>query len=91
LRYEAAIVLYQGSPPIDVGSSTIVDAHMVRGLIMKDYKTESFSIEEYETRNLCSFILPCMIDLQEAERAMLEPTLMSRIFSSLRISKSRAL
>jgi hypothetical protein len=29
--------------------------------------------------------------LQEAERAMLEPTLMSRIFSSLRISKSRAL
>ena len=41
--YEAAIVLYQGTPPATAGS-TIVDAHVVRGQNIAQYKTESFTI-----------------------------------------------
>jgi hypothetical protein len=41
--YEAAIVLYQGTPPATAGT-TIVDAHVVRGREIAEYKTESFTI-----------------------------------------------
>ena len=41
--YEAAIVLYEGIPPATV-NSVIVDARVVRGASISDYKTESFTI-----------------------------------------------
>jgi hypothetical protein len=41
--YEAAIVLYQGSPPA-TAATTIVDAHVIRGYNIAQYKTQSFTI-----------------------------------------------
>jgi hypothetical protein len=42
--YEAAIVLYQDTPPATAGT-TIVDAHVIRGYAIAAYKTESFTIQ----------------------------------------------
>jgi hypothetical protein len=41
--YEAAIVLYQGTPPATL-EHTIVDVHVIRGSIITDFKMESFTI-----------------------------------------------
>jgi hypothetical protein len=41
--YEAAIVLYQGTPPATLGH-TIIDEHVIRGSIIADFKVESFTI-----------------------------------------------
>jgi hypothetical protein len=41
--YEAAIVLYQGTPPA-INGTTIIDAHVIRGKNIAQYKTESFTI-----------------------------------------------
>ena len=41
--YEAAIVLYEGLPPATI-NTTIVDARVVRGASIRDFKTESFTI-----------------------------------------------
>lgn len=42
--YEAAIVLYIGTPPATT-DHPIADVHVVRGEIIADFKTESFTIQ----------------------------------------------
>jgi hypothetical protein len=41
--YEAAIVLYEGTPPASINTN-IVDARVVRGASIAAFKTESFTI-----------------------------------------------
>jgi len=43
--YEAAIVLYEGTPP-STTAHTIADARVVRGESMPDFKQETFEIKE---------------------------------------------
>jgi hypothetical protein len=78
--YDAAIVLYQGTPPATAGS-TIVNAHVIRGHVIAAYKTGIVTI-----RTLWAFALPYMIRLEDE---LLEPECKSWGFPCLRISKSR--
>jgi hypothetical protein len=53
--YKAAIVLYQGTAPATAGS-TIVDAHVIRGQSIAQYKTESFTIPSDGTYFVAFFL-----------------------------------